>query len=126
MLKESVVTSQGYLQVLGYLSTVKLTTTCVRDEDTARDLQMPEVQQLYHSGREDPKHFYALTQDVDDIRYQSDFGTARFDNDAITSHSHACFIKKESLKSSPSHAWEAWLKREIIVRLLHFTAAYFD
>jgi hypothetical protein len=101
---ELVITSGENLQVLGHLSTARPAPSYVRDKYTARDLQVPEVQSLYDRWSERPASSYILTQDIDDDYDQTNLGTARFDNDAMKSYSHAWFLGKQSFNSDDSEA----------------------
>jgi hypothetical protein len=117
MSDELAITSEGYLQVLGHLSTARPAPSYVRDRYTARDLQVPEVQSLYDKWSERPASSYILTQDIDDDYDQTNLGTARFDNDAMKSYSHAWFLGKQTFKSEPL-VRKSFVKRELIVRVL--------
>jgi hypothetical protein len=122
---ELVITPGGDLQILGHLSTIRLAPSYVRDRYTARDLQVPQVQSLYDSWSEQPASSYILTQDIDDDYDQTNLGTARFDNDAMKSYSHAWFLGKQSFNSDDSEASQYYggqggsrkpfVKREFIV-----------
>jgi hypothetical protein len=118
--RELIITSHGHLQISGLLSTVKQAPTYVRDQYTAHDLQIPGIQELYYSwGKGHTMHSHILTQDMDDSYDRLNLGNARFDNDAVTSYSHACFLGMQPMayKSKPI------MKFEFIVRILRSSTA---
>ncbi|CAN9173181.1 unnamed protein product [Alternaria alternata] len=126
MSNEFVITSEGNLQVSGHLSTIRPAPSCVRDRYTARDLQVPEVQFLYDRWSEQPASSYILAQDIGDDYDQSNLGTARFDNDAIKSYSHAWFLGKQPFDGGSSVNRKPFVKREFIVRVPRLTTSYED
>jgi hypothetical protein len=121
VLQDLTITSQGCLQILGLLSTVKLASTYVRDEYTARDLQVLNDRCGYYRWTEHRIGFsYVLTQDINDGYDQLNLGFACFDNDAVTPYSHACFLGKELMVNS----WtKSTVKREFFVRILRSSTA---
>ena len=126
VLKDLRINSQGQLQVFGLLSTVKLPPTYVRDEYTARDLQISNEQQLYPLWREHYNMYsYVLTQDMNDGYDRMNLGSACFDSDSITSYSHACFLGKErpGRISAMFAGKRPSVKREFIVRIPSLTTA---
>jgi hypothetical protein len=119
-LEELTITSHGHLQILGLLSTVKQAPTYVRDQYTANDLQIPGVQQLYYSwSKGHTMHSHVLTQDIDDSYDRLNLGNARFDNDAVTSYSHACFLGMQPM----AYSSKPIMKLEFIVRILRSSTA---
>jgi hypothetical protein len=119
MLGELVITSEGHLHIFGHLSTAIPAPSYVRDESTARHLRLPEVQQLYHTWSKRPTTSYILTQDIDHGYGQVNLGSACFDNDSITSYSHAFFLRRRKIWSQSTGAQKPFVKHEFIVRIHH-------
>ena len=118
--KEPIITSHGHLQISGLLSTVKHPPTYVRDRHTAHELQIPGVKELYYSwSMGHTMHSHVLTQDIDDSYDQLNLGNARFDNDAATSYSHACFLGMQPM----TYSSKPIMKLEFIVRILRSSTA---
>jgi hypothetical protein len=114
MSNELAITFEGSLQVLGHLSTA-----------TPAPSYVPEVRSFYDGWSEQPASSYILTQDIDDDYDQTNLGSARFDDDAMKSYSHAWFLGKQIFKSEPL-VRKPFVKREFIVRVPRSSATCKD
>lgn len=130
MPEESVITLEGHLHILGHLSTARPAPSYVRDEYTARDLQIPREQRIYPLwGWHYDLYSQVLTQDINDGYDQINLGSACFDNDSTMSYSHACFLVKQrnaDKSSHDSHAPRPSVKCELIVRTPCWSEAHYD
>jgi hypothetical protein len=88
--KELTITPQGYLQILGYLGTVKVNSTYIHDDNTTFEIRETKSKSLNGLGID--RNFHVLTRGMNDSLDQSSLGLVNFDNDETTSYSHACFL----------------------------------
>jgi hypothetical protein len=63
-----------------------------------------------------------LKQDIKDSYDHLNLGSACFDNDSITSYSHAWFLGKHLIELEPLHVLRSFVEREFIVRIFRFNS----
>jgi hypothetical protein len=126
------ITPAGHLQVFGNLSTIKMGPSYVREKFTVRDLKLNGLPDSYDSwDRKNTKRpgVHILTSEIDGTRgyEKAVVGIAQFDNNTITTYTHACFLAKQ--KNIPEGYYcrnELFVKRELIVIVHHASIERLD
>jgi hypothetical protein len=123
MPEELMITHEGYLHVLGHLSTAKPASSYVRQEYTVSDPPVRKEQRVHLLWK---RHYdtwpQLLKQDIKDSYDHLNLGSACFDNDSITSYSHAWFLGKHLIELEPLHVLRSFVEREFIVRIFRFNS----
>jgi hypothetical protein len=98
--EQLLISSSGHLQIRGHLSTIQSMPSYVKDEFTARDLELGELQCIWDSPwNQRSEDFNILTQDTNDGYDKAVLGLARFDDDMTTTYTHTCLLAKQIARS---------------------------
>jgi hypothetical protein len=98
--EQLLIASSGHLQIRGHLSTIQSMPSYVKDEFTARDLELGELQCIWDSPwNQRSEDFNILTQDTNDGYDKAVLGLARFDDDMTTTYTHTCLLAKQIARS---------------------------